>query len=257
MTAKEELTINESEEETDILSKGKWERLGYGAKVFVTKEHRFNTDTVLLAHFAKPNKTDICADFGTGCGTIPLIWQARYSPKKIYAVEVQDQAFSQAELSIKECGYDIELIHGDIRDYKKHFPKQDLTLIACNPPYKAQGAGIKNEDEKMKIARHEELLTMEELAESARFALKFGGSLCICQRPERLTDAMNIMRKYDLEPKVLRLVQGRKDKAPSLFLLRCRRGGKPGLEILPTLLLEENGETSQEMMEIYGDYKNY
>ena len=243
--------------EEKLAEMGKWERLGFGAKVFVTREHRFNTDTILLAHFASPNKNDVCADFGTGCGTIPIIWKARYNPKKVYAVEVQDQAFAQAEMSVKECELDIELIKGDIRDYKNLFKDQNLDLIACNPPYKAQGAGIKNEDEKMKIARHEEMLTMEELAESARFALKFGGSLCICQRPERLTDAMNIMRKYDLEPKVLRLVQGRADKAPSLFLLKCRRGGKPGLQIMPTLLLEENGDVSKEMLEIYGDYKNY
>ena len=237
--------------------KGKWERLGYGAKVFVTKEHRFNTDTVLLAHFAAPNKNDVCADFGTGCGTIPIIWKARYNPKKIYAVELQSQAAMQAKLSFEECGYDIELLNDDIKNYKKLFENQNLDLIACNPPYKAQGAGIKNDDQKMTIVRHEEMLTMEELAESARFSLKYGGHLCICQRPERLTDAMNIMRKYDLEPKVLRLVQGRKDKAPSLFLLKCRRGGKPGLSILPTLMLEEDGHVSDEMMEIYGDYKNY
>lgn len=241
----------------NILQSGKWERLGFGAKVFVTREHRFNTDTILLAHFASPNKNDVCADFGTGCGTIPLIWKGKYNPKKIYAVEVQNQAQFQAETSFNECGFDIELVKGDIRDYKKLFPEQNLDLIACNPPYKAIGAGIKNEDTKMTIARHEEMLTMEELAESARFCLKFGGNLCICQRPERLTDAMNIMRKYDLEPKVLRLVQGRQDKAPSLFLLKCRRGGKPGLQILPTLMLEENGEVSKEMIEIYGDYKNY
>ena len=49
--------------------------------------------------------------------------------------------------------------------------------------------------------------------------------------------------------------QGRKDKAPSLFLLECKRGGNPGLAILPTLILEENGEVTPEMLEIYGDYK--
>ena len=138
--------------EEKLAEMGKWERLGFGAKVFVTREHRFNTDTILLAHFASPNKNDVCADFGTGCGTIPIIWKARYNPKKVYAVEVQDQAFAQADLSVKECKLDIELIKGDIRDYKNLFKDRNLDLIACNPPYKAQGAGIKNEDEKMKIA---------------------------------------------------------------------------------------------------------
>lgn len=234
---------------------GNWEPLGKKARVFVTREHRFNTDTILLAHFAAPKHRENCADFGTGCGTIPLIWASRYEPKHISAVELQEQAYTQAKMSFEESGYDIELFHRNILEYKELFPKQDLDLIACNPPYKAIGAGLKNPNNNMKIARHEEELSLEQLAEAAKFSLKFGGRLCICQRPERLTDAMNIFRSYNLEPKILRLVQGRKDKAPSLFLLECKRGGNPGLAIMPTLIIEENGKVTPEMLEIYGDYK--
>ena len=65
-----------------------------------------------------------------------------------------------------------------------------------------------------------------------------------------------IFREYGLEPKKLRLVQQRQNSAPMLFLLEARRGGKPGLQILPTLLVEdENGAFSKEMLEIYGEYK--
>lgn len=241
--------------ESDKRMEGHWEPLGKKAKVYVTREHRFTTDTILLADFSAPGRKDICADFGTGCGTIPLLWAARRQPALIYGVELQEQAWKQAVLSAEACGFDIRMIRGDVREYRRLFPKQDLDLISCNPPYKAQGAGLKNPDSGRMVARHEEELTLKDLAEAARFSLKFGGSLCICQRPERLTDAMNVFREYDLEPKVLRLVQARKEKAPSLFLLRCRRGGNPGLSILPTLMLEEDGRVSDEMMEIYGDYK--
>lgn len=235
---------------------GKWEPLGSKAKVFVTREHRFNTDTIILANFAVPKIKDVCADFGTGCGAIPLIWASRYFPKKIYAVELQDQAFAQAEASVAESQISsIELLKDNINNYRSLFSGQKLDLIACNPPYKAQGAGLKNSDSNMKIARHEEELTLEQLAQAAKFSLRFGGRLCICQRPERLTDAMNIFRANSLEPKRLRLVQGHENKAPSIFLLECRRGGKPGLHIMPTLIIESNGAPTTEMLEIYGDYK--
>ena len=47
-----------------------------------------------------------------------------------------------------------------------------------------------------------------------------------------------------------------RSSAPMLFLLEARRGGKSGLQILPTLLIEdENGAFSKEMLEIYGEYK--
>ena len=65
------------------------------------------------------------------------------------------------------------------------------------------------------------------------------------------------MRRFGIEPKRLRLVQQRKTKAPKLFLLEGRRGGKRGfLDVLPTLFIEdESGGFSDEMMQIYGDYK--
>ena len=65
------------------------------------------------------------------------------------------------------------------------------------------------------------------------------------------------MRKFSIEPKTLRLVQQRKNKAPKLFLLEGRRGGKRGfLNVRETLFIEdENGGFSQEMIEIYGSYK--
>lgn len=88
--------------------------------------------------------------------------------------------------------------------------------------------------------------------------MQFGGRFCICQRPERLPDVMESMRKADIEPKTLRLVQQRRDKAPKLFLLEGRKGGKRGyMETLPTLFIEdETGDFSEEMREIYGNYKS-
>lgn len=79
----------------------------------------------------------------------------------------------------------------------------------------------------------------------------------MCQRPERLADVTEAMRKFAIEPKVLRMVQQRKDKAPKLFLIEGRRGGSRGfLNVLPTLFIEDNdGNLSQEMIDIYGSYK--
>ena len=113
-----------------------------------------------------------------------------------------------------------------------------------------------NPEEKKLIARHESECTLDDICQAASKLLQFGGRLCMCQRPERLADVMESMRRFDIEPKRLRMVQQRKSKAPKLFLLEGRRGGKRGfLDVLPTLFIEdENGGFSQEMLEIYGDY---
>lgn len=241
-----------------MLENAHWEPLSQNCRVLVSREHRFNTDTILLAHFAAPRHKERCADLGTGCGTIPLLWQIRYAPKQITGVELGEQAALQAECSVRENGFEetVSIRRGDIRNIREIFPEPELDLVACNPPYKAVGAGLRNEDTRMENARHECTCTMEDVAAAAKAILRFGGRLCICQRPERLTDAMNIFRAYGLEPKKLRLVQQRQNSAPMLFLLEARRGGKPGLQILSTLLVEdENGAFSKEMLEIYGEYK--
>ena len=78
----------------------------------------------------------------------------------------------------------------------------------------------------------------------------------ICQRPERLTDVLSSLRAHELEPKRLRLVQGRADKAPKLFLCEAKRGAKPGyMDVLPTLIIEDKDGFTEEMKQIYGVYK--
>lgn len=231
----------------------KWERLNNEHGLYVTKEHGFSTDTLLLADFSMPKKTEICADFGTGAGAIAFIWKMRANPKMIYGVELQENAFMLAKKSLVRNGFDgLELIHGDVRE--RPLPNESLDLIACNPPYKAKTAGLKNPSEAKRLARHEESLTIEELTEAALYALKFGGRLCLCQRPERLTDVLTAMRKNRIEPKRLRLVQQRAGSKPMLALIEGRKNGRSGLVAEPTLIIEdENGYTS-EMKAVYGDY---
>ena len=68
---------------------------------------------------------------------------------------------------------------------------------------------------------------------------------------------MEAMRKFEIEPKRLRLVQQRLNKEPKLFLLEGRYKGNRGfMQVLPTLFIEnEHGNFSDEMKEIYGIYK--
>lgn len=237
----------------------RWEPLWGGAKVLVTKEHGFGTDGVLLADFSRPKSGETWVDLGTGCGIIPLLWRARNMGKRITGVELQKAAAEQARQSVKENGFEeeIQILEGDARELEKLFPAGSLDGISCNPPYTAPGAGIPSPSDARRTARQGDSLSLEELAKGARYALRFGGRLCVCLRPSRLSEAMTIFHQADLEPKRLRLVQQRAGKAPFLFLLECRRGGKPGMTVEPVLLLEgEDGAPSQELEDIYGDYRD-
>lgn len=242
------------------MEQASWEPLAPGCQVLVTREHGFSTDTLLLAAFSQPRRGERCADLGTGCGTIPLLWRARGEPGPILAVELQPQAAEQARRSVERSGYNghIQVVEGDVRDYKALLPCQGLDRVACNPPYTLPGAGAASPDPQRRAARQGDCFSLEDLAQAARYSLKHRGRLCLCLPVRRLAEALGLFPRWDLEPKLLRLVQQRRDKAPYLFLLECRRGGRPGgLEAAPTLLLEEDGGgPTRELLEVYGSYRD-
>ncbi|MBE6793664.1 MAG: tRNA1(Val) (adenine(37)-N6)-methyltransferase [Ruminococcaceae bacterium] len=235
------------------------EPLGNGIEVIVSPTHHFSTDTILLAHFSNPKKNAKCVDLGSGCGTIPLLWSRFDKNLKITAVEIQSDAADMITRSVNHNNLadNFSILCADLRELKGKLPFGYFDLVSCNPPYKIAGGGIKNPEEGKLIARHEDMCTMEDVVATASKLLQFSGSFCMCQRPERLTDALSLFRKYDLEPKELRLVQGKIDKKPKLFLLRGKKGGKQGyLDVLPTLIVENSDNTfTDEMNQIYGCYQ--
>ena len=63
------------------------------------------------------------------------------------------------------------------------------------------------------------------------------------------------MRANGIEPKLLREVIQREGKEAWLVLVEGKVGAKNGLTVMPPLYVEKNGELTDEIMEIYGDYK--
>lgn len=238
---------------------GSVQPLGNGLVVHVSDLHTFGTDTVVLADFARPKVTDRAIDLGSGCLTIPLLWCRENKPRAIVAVEVEQDACALSKRSIEDNGLadTIELLCRDLRDLKPVLPAESFDLACVNPPYKALGSGLLSEAPSRRIARHETQCTLEEICQAAFYLLRFGGRFCLCHRPERLTDVLETMRRAQIEPKRLRLVQQRRDKAPKLALIEGRKGGKSGfMTVMPTLLIEDQqGGWSPEMLDIYGSYK--
>ncbi len=232
------------------------ESLPGGVQVCITKEHRFGTDAFLLSHFAGVRKTETAVDLGSGCGIIAALWFTRgNAPRLAYAVEVQELAAKQLCKTIQLSALEDKIIpiHADLRCLQDKLPCDFAHVVTCNPPYKTGGTGILSEASSDKIARHETMCTIGDVCKSAASLLKFGGRLCVCQRPERLCDVMEAMRQNGIEPKRLRFVQKYGHTAPWLFLLEGRRGGRPFLRVEAPLIMErEEGGFTDEVLRIYG-----
>ena len=102
------------------------------------------------------------------------------------------------------------------------------------------------------VARSERGCTLAEVIAAAAWCLKTGGAFCLVHRPERLAELLTAMSAAGLEPKRLRLVQHRAEKAPSLVLVGGRKGAKPGLDVqAPLILTGPDGRDTAEVRRIY------
>jgi len=230
--------------------------LGRDVFIYTTKHHGFGTDAVILSDFANAKKRDKVVDIGTGCGIIPFLMLRDGLCGSAVGVDISKEATDLAEISAKENNFtNFCVLNSNILDIKGKLEFGKYNLVTCNPPYKAPNAGIKNTDMVETVARHETECTMEDIVRIGAKLLQTGGRLCMCQRPERMSELLCLMSKYGVEPKRLRLVIQRVGEKPWLFLVEGRRSGNIGLDILPPLFVEKNGDFSEEMKRIYGPYK--
>lgn len=235
------------------------EPLAKNVSVIVRDGCAFSTDTVLLAWFSMPKRGETCADFGTGCGAIPLLWCARSRPVSVLAAEIRPGACDMARRSVRLNGLEaaVAVEECDVRELtaRPGVVRGGFDLVACNPPYQEAGAGVVSADAWERIARHETVCGFPEIVAAAASLLRWGGRFCCCMRPARLCGTLGALRAAGLEPKRLRFVQQRASSPPFLFLVQANRGGGPGAVVEPVLLVEENGKLSEEMLRVYGDYR--
>lgn len=245
---------------TDILlSEGEHiEDLGEGVHLLVSKSHTFGTDALLLNSFAYVKAGDKAFDLGTGCGIIPFLWlRDKKAQKYRGAAEIQSNACIQFKKSQKMNNDDsIKLFEGDLKDKNLITQREYFDVVTMNPPYKTENSGIKNGDESAKLARHEIACNIDDITECAARILRFGGRLCICHRPERLSDAIFSMKKNGIEPKRMRFVQKNGESAPWLVLIDGRKGGASGLRVEKPLLMQSSlGEPTDEILKITEKYR--
>lgn len=231
---------------------GAFERLSDTVWVCASNDHRFGTDAFLLADFAGYKRNDLVCELGTGCGIISLIMSRENAPFKIYAVDIQENAIEQLRLGIEKSRLEnIIPVCADMKTLWDGAPLGQCSLVVCNPPYKAANAGIESALTSQKIARHEILCNINDVCHAADRLLKFGGRLCMCNRPERLSDVISAMKANHIEPKLLRFVSNTPYQAPWLFLIEGKKGSKPYMKVAPQLYMQGEDGYSDEVKKIY------
>ncbi|MDR0987670.1 MAG: methyltransferase [Ruminococcus sp.] len=203
------------------------EALGNGLEIFISKDHRFGTDALLLAEFAAPRRKDSVIDLGTGCGIIPFLLLRDFGVKAVTAVDINAEAIELLKQSVKANNIgSIFPLCADLRALSSEY-NGEFDVVTCNPPYKAVGTGIVSKTEAELLARHEVSCTQEDVCKASYKLLKSGGRLCMINRTERLADVICAMRKNRIEPKRLRMVAKDENTKPVLFLIEGKKDAKP------------------------------
>lgn len=164
-------------------------------------------DTMFLADFAqkrihdKYKVVDLCS--GNCAATM---YMAYFNRAKYDAVEIQDAAYSQAVRSIKLNKMENRItIHKDnVKNAPNFLRKDSYDMVVVNPPYFKVPKGHEvNPDRKKAIARHEILINLEEIIETASSLLKMKGKMIMVHRPERLGEIAYYCMKHDLSVKTI------------------------------------------------------
>ena len=214
----------------------------------------YGIDAVLIADFAKLKNRSRVADLGTGTGIIPLILKHKYSPAVIYGVEVQTEVCELANktVSINALEDEIKIINSNVKAAPDIIGKYSLDAVITNPPYVAEGGGIKGDNPAKAIARQEIEGTLEDFIACAFSLLKEGGDFYMINRPSRLVDAIELCRRYRLEPKHIQFIQPCEGKKANIFMLHCVKYGKPELKFMdPICVYDSEGKYTRKIMEIY------
>lgn len=223
------------------------------------KGFRFGTDAVLLSYFTALKNNESVFDFCTGSGILLILFAGKSGSEKIYGIEIQEKYASMAKRSVllNELEDRVSIIHGDIKDISllKSFGKFDV--VTANPPYKISGTGIVNPEDEMSVARHEVMMNLDDLIKGADAVLKDSGRLVLVHRPERLIDIVETMRKYNIEPKRIRMVAPSSGKAPNMILIEGKKNQKPYLKWESQIeVYNEDGTNTDLIREIYGDKRH-
>jgi tRNA1Val (adenine37-N6)-methyltransferase len=214
----------------------------------------FGIDAVLLSYFAQVPKNGSVIDLGTGTGIIAVLVAAKKDPARVVGLEIQADMAEMASRSVALNGLDgrISIVRGDIRDAVQIFGPSSFDAVVTNPPYMEKGGGLLNPEDARAISRHEILCSLEDVISVSARLLKSGGKFSMVHRPHRLVDIMYHMRKYRIEPKLMRLVHPSPGKRPNMVLISGTKDGRAELRVQePLYVYDGSGRYTKEIDVIY------
>lgn len=230
--------------------------LGYDGLKIIQRPDMFNfsLDSTLLADFVQPlSKTKKILDMGCGNAPIPLFLSLK-TDATIIGVDIQEEVIDLARRSVALNNLQdrITIKHQDIKGLHKHYENGEFDLITCNPPFfKYNDTSHINKSDYKTIARHEVLVTLDDIVMESKRLLKTKGSLYMVHRTERLIDIIDTLKKHAFSIKRMRFVYPKRGSNSNMVLLEASNNGQTSLTLHEPLYVHEGDQYTDEILTIF------
>lgn len=230
--------------------------VGYdNLKIVQNNEYfNFSLESLLIPRFCILKKKMKIIDFCTGNAPIPLVLST-LTDSEIIGVEIQKEIYALATESVKINGLEerISILNEDVKKLPDLFETDTFDLITCNPPYfKVNESSNLNDNYIKTVARHEVMLTLNDIFAVSRKLLKNNGSVVMVHRTDRLSEILTLMTNNNLQPKRIRFIYPKEGKESNLVLIDAKKNGKIGVKVLPPLYCHnDDGSYTSEVLKMF------
>lgn len=212
------------------------------------------TESCVLGAVAEKSNAQRVLDIGTGTGLLSLM-QAQKTTCPIDAVEVEDNAYAQADINFKASPWKerLSLFHASIQDFAISTSYQ-YDLIVCNPPFFSKH--LTSPDKARNMALHNQTLSHETLAASIKALMVRSGLAYILQPPFEAEKFDLIAEQHGLYIQN-RLLLINHPKAPPLRYVSVYGFDKKVYETATLAIRDQEGEYSKNFQKLLSPYYLY
>lgn len=162
--------------------------------------HRYGEESIALAEFANVSRGDSVCELGSGVAVTALQIAAKYKPRSVVAVEIQQALHDVARLNVIENGFSntVECVCEDMREFAK-VRTGSFDVVVSNPPFFTSGEGRLPPCPVRASARHELNGTITDFVRTAHELLKDCGRFYVVFDKRRKAELMDAALKKGFE----------------------------------------------------------
>lgn len=203
-------------------------------------------DALILAHACR-HLAGPLLDLGTASGVIAMALDQLGRATPITGVDIQPTLIDRARrtwFALPEKRTSITWVCDDARTWVTPERKHTLRTLVCNPPFFKIGHGHPNPNRERYLARHEETLTLTDLARIAQHLLAPRGTLALILPATRLAEACHTLTQRHLTPTTLQMVHPTPAQPARLVWIHAIHRGQQPLQVQSPLWIRLNTATN-------------